>query len=284
MRGNTQRNAWLPPLFPREPDSTILSMKRRRIRSAWSYFLLTGALSLPFWLLGALSGMQLLPALPISALAAVCPVGAAAILCYRENAARGIRDLLRRSFDFDRIESKAWLLPTLLLMPLVSLVAYGVLRLRGTTLPAPQIPVARAVGLLLVFFVGGLCEELGWSGYAVDPLQDRFGALNAALIIGAVWAAWHFVPLAEAHRSFCFVAWWTVDALAKRVIIVWLYIGAGRSVFAAALVHALSNLAWQLFPVNGSFYDPQVTGIILALLALLVVAVSGPAAFARKAR
>ncbi len=142
----------------------------------------------------------------------------------------------------------------------------------GTPLPPPRIPVARTIGLFLGFLAGGLCEELGWSGYAVDPLQDELGAFMAAMAEGVVWAAWHFIPLAEAHRSIGFVAWWTVNTIAMRVVIVWLYNNTGRSVFMAALLHAMSNLTWQLFPVNGSFYDPRVTAPITALVAVLVVA------------
>ncbi len=248
------------------------------------YFFLTVALSLPFYLLGALSGLQLLPALSLSSLGVVCPVVAAAILSYRENGANGVKDLLKRSFDLGRTKSKAWYLPTILLMPLASLAAYGAMRLTGTPLPSLQVPIVRTLGLFLVFLAGGLCEELGWSGYAIDPLQERFGALAAALVIGVVWAAWHYVPLAEARRSLGFVVWWTLNTIALRVIIVWFYNNTGRSVSVAALVHAMSNLTWQLFPVNGSLYDPRFSGPVLALIGVLVIAVWGPKAFTKGSR
>ena len=257
-------------------------MNPRTIRSVCLYFLLTIVLSLPFWLLGALVSRQLLPALPLSALGVVCPAAAAAILSYRENGTRGVRDLLKRSVDFGRVKSKAWYLPTILLMPLVSLAAYGVMRVMGAPLPAPQITAAKTLGLFLVFSVGAICEELGWSGYAIDPLQERLGAFWASLIVGVAWAAWHFIGLAEAHRSLEFVAWWTLATISMRVIVVWLYNNTGRSVFVAALVHAMSNLAWQLFPVNGSFYDPRVTGLILVLVAALIVVVWGSKTLTRK--
>jgi membrane protease YdiL (CAAX protease family) len=283
-------------LFARRGSGTILFMNRRTIsvtgdppaaasaRSAWAFFLLTIVLSLPFWLLGALSGFQLLPALPLSALGVVCPAAAGVILSARESGAGAVRSLLKRSFDLSRMKSKAWLLPAILLMPLVSLGAYGVQRLMGMAMPPAQLSVVRTLDLLLAFFLGGLSEELGWSGYATDPLQQRFGALTAALIIGAVWAAWHFIPLAEAHRSFEFIAWWTVGTIAMRVIIVWLYNSTGGSVVAAALLHAMSNLAWQLFPVNGSSYDPRINGLILTVVATALLVVRGPRTLARRAR
>ncbi len=263
---------------------SIVVMNQQTVRSVWAYFVLTIALSVPFLLLGSLIGSQLLPALPLSALGVVCPVAAAAILSFREQGLSGVKALLKKSFDFGRGTSKAWYLPTMLVMPLVATVAYGVMRVTGTALPAPQIAPVKTLGLFLVFLVGGLCEELGWSGYATDPLQKRFGALGAAIMVGMVWAAWHFIPLAQAHRSLEFVAWWTVGTLAMRVIIVWLYSNTGRSVFAAALFHGMSNLAWQLFPVNGSFYDPRVTGLILALVAVLAIAIGGPKTLTRRFR
>ncbi len=250
-------------------------MNRPATRSAWRFFLLTTVLVLPFWLLGALDSRPLMPALPLSALGIVSVVGAATILSWRQNGPRGAADLLKRSFDFVRVESRLWYFPAVLLVPLVSVAAYGWMRAVGIELPAPRITVLRTLGLFLAFLVGALCEELGWSGYAIDPLQERHGPLVGALVVGVVWAAVHFVPLAQAHRSLSFVAWWTLGTVSMRVIIVWLYNHTGRSVFVASLFHAMSNVAWQLFPVDGSAYDPRFTSPILAAVAVLVVAAGG---------
>ncbi|MGD2134375.1 MAG: hypothetical protein PVI23_16415 [Maricaulaceae bacterium] len=52
---------------------------------------------------------------------------------------------------------------------------------------------------------------------------------------------------------------------------VWLTNAAGRSVFSAVLFHAMSNLAFFLFPNLGSHYDPRVTTPILVAAAVGVV-------------
>ncbi len=246
-------------------------MNRPDTGSAWSFFLLTILLMVPFWLVGALSSRQLLPALPLSSLGIVCVVGAALVLSWREQGPRGALSLLKRCFDYRRVRSKFWYLPAVFLVPLVSVAAFGWMRGIGIEMPAPQVKVPRTIVLFLAFFLGALCEELGWSGYAIDPLQDRHGALIAALTVGAVWAAVHWIPLAEAHRSLPFVAWWTLGTLSFRLIIVWLYNSTGRSVFVASLVHAVSNVAWQLFPVDGSGYDPRFTAPLLSAVALAVI-------------
>jgi len=82
------------------------------------------------------------------------------------------------------------------------------------------------------------------------------------ILIGAVWAVWHFIPLLQAHRSMEWIAWWSLGTISLRVIMVWIYAQSGRSVFGMALFHAMINLCWQLFPINGSYYDPLVFGLL----------------------
>ena len=80
----------------------------QRSTSPLKFFVLVFALSVPFWLLGAVTDLQLLPGLPMSALALVCPVTAAAILVHRQNGTPGVIRLLKRALDHQRISSKAW--------------------------------------------------------------------------------------------------------------------------------------------------------------------------------
>lgn len=254
---------------------------KRKNRNVWGFFLLTFALAIPFWLIGAVSGQELLPGLPLASLAFVCPMIAAVSLVYRETGRVGATALLKRSFDFRRITAKGWYMPTLLLMPLVMVVSFGLMRLSGTPVPVPRLAALPTLLLGVGFFIGALGEELGWSGYATDPLQKRWGALPAAVALGAIWALYHYVGLAEAHRALAWIAWWSLGTVALRVIMVWLYNNTGRSVFAAALFHMTINVTWQLFPINGSYYDPLVTSSITAVIAVIVVVFWGPRTLTR---
>ena len=262
-----------------EPD---LSASARRHRPLTKYFLLVFALSIPFWLIGAATDLQLMPGLSASALMAFSPMVAALILVYRENKTRGVTELLRRSFDFRRIKAKRWYVPVLLLMPGVSVVVYGLMRWLDMPLPTPQIPALPALLMFLAFFVGALGEGLGWSGYALDPMQDRWSALRAGIALGVVAIAWHLVPLLALQRSPTWIAWWCLYALAARILIVWLYNNTGKSVFAVALFHATLNLSFFLFPNNGSHFDIRLGGLVMAFAAAVVCVVWGPRTLARQ--
>src|SRR6201999_804260 len=127
-------------------------------------------------------------------------------------------------------------------------------RLNGAPLPDAQLPVLMLPFFLVLFFVAGACEELGWQGYAFERLYVRRNALEAGLILGAAWAVWHVLPLAQSRRAPAWIVWQCLGMLPFRVLVVWLYNNTGRSVFAASLFHATSNVSQFSFPNYGSHY------------------------------
>lgn len=243
----------------------------RQPKPVFIFFALVFALSIPFWVLAVLNPIQLLPGLPVSALGAFAPALGALILVYKNERLTGLLQLIQRSFDFKRVKNKSWYLAFILINPAIAILAYDVMRASGVALPNPA-PLSLATLPMAVFFlVGALGEEIGWTGYATEPLQQRWGTLAAGILLGSVWAVWHFAPLIQAHRSIEWIAWWSVGTLSLRMIMVWLHIHSGKSVFAAAVFHAMVNLCWQLFPNNGSYYDPQVFGLITFCLAVAIL-------------
>jgi uncharacterized protein len=246
----------------------------QRSPSLFAFFLLTFALAVPFWVFGAKNEHQLLPGLPVAALMFACPGSAALILVTREQGAKGARALLVRAFDYKSITPKIWYAPLLLLNPTIFVLSYAVLNVLGRPAPTPNIQILPAFALCLVFFVAALGEELGWSGYAIDPMQYRWGELRASLLLGAIWAALHFVPLSHADRSLVWISWWSLWTVAQRVIMVRIYNRTRKRILGTILLHASTNVSWQLFPIHGSFFDPSVTGLITTFAAILMIAQS----------
>ncbi len=254
-----------------------------RYSSPWMFFLLLLVLSLPFYALGVAGDrLPIATFLPVNALMTFLPMLAALILVYRQSGVEGAKTFLSRALDYRRVKGVGWVLAALLLMPMVFLLAYGVLRLEGRSLPDLELfPIIKIAGFAFMFFVGAIGEELGWQGYAYARLKNGRSALAAALIIGVVWALWHVIPFLEMGRSVEWTLWQCLGAIALRVIIVWLFENAGQSVFIAVLFHMTINMPWGVFTTFEAYFDPFVLLVILTLIAFLVVGLWGPSTLAR---
>jgi membrane protease YdiL (CAAX protease family) len=239
-------------------------------RSVFPFLILVFALSIPFWILGGVLDVQLLPGLPIGALAVFTPGIAASVMVYRDGRFLAVRRLLRRSFDADRIKDRRWYFLFVLFNPAVAILSFQIMRAMGITVPNPP-PLTLAVFPLGAFaFIAALGEEIGWTGYATEPILRRWGIRLGGMLLGVVWAAFHLILLTQVDRSLQWIAWWSLGTLSLRTIMVWLYGHAGDSVFAAAIFHCMINLSWQLFPVNGSFYDPKIFSLVTLALGVLI--------------
>ncbi len=250
------------------------------MRNAVTFCALVVLLSVPFWLVGAVVdlGPPAIPIdLPLSSLQFVCPLIAAVILVGRDDGPGGIRKLLLRAVDLRALTPRIWYLPVILLMPAVLALSYGVLRLAGSPLPEPDIPILAIPAFFGVFLLAAVFEETGWSGYVLQPFQDRWGAAGGGVVLGSLWGAWHVVGwYVQGGHTLTWTAGQFVGSIALRVLIVWLYNATGGSVLAAVLFHDMINVGEFLFPNYGSHYDPGVTAAILALVAALVTLLRGP--------
>lgn len=234
------------------------------------FFVLVFVLSAPFWLYGAWLDRAILPGLPASAGMAICPALAGCWLIMRSDGANALKAFLRRTIDCRKMRPWAWLV-ALGTMPLVMILS-GLFQLAiGIDLPPAVINPGQTLALFALFFIAATTEELGWSGYAAAPLVRAHGLIVAGLMIGLVSVLWHLIPLLQIGRSWDWIAWWALGTLARRKILLWLFIRGCGSVFSASLFHAMSNLSWMLFPVMGSHFDPMSAAIIQTVLATVVL-------------
>ena len=240
------------------------------------FFLLVLLLSLPFWLLGSASDKQILPGLPLSGLMVLVPTLSAVTLCSKVGGWHCVAGLLNRAMDVRQLRRPSYLAAFFLINPMIYVASAAWQVAMGVNLPWADPAVFQALGLFLLFFLAATLEEVGWSGFATDRLRVRYGALHTGLIIGSFWAAWHVWPLLQVGRSYEWIAWWTAGTVTTRTLMVWFYERTGRSVFAMAVFHALSNTGWQLYPVQGSFYDPKLNALItLTILVAVMFACRG---------
>ena len=248
-------------------------------------------LSVPLWPVGVLFNRLLergAPAYPVVNLAwhvglAFVPMAAALILTRREGGRDGVRRLLKMPFDAAGVARKAWLGPILLLFPLLMLVEYAWLSRAGRPLPVllgPSVPLIPV--LFAVFFAAGIGEELGWTGYAFGPLQERWGALGAAAILGVASVGLHLVPLVIDGHPPAWIAWHLAHMVPYRVVLAWVYNITGRSLFAVIAFHAASNIGEVVWPfAGGEGYDPFITAVFVTVTAAVITIVWGQRTLAR---
>ncbi len=238
------------------------------------YFLLVFVISIPFWLFGG-NRLPLPVNLPVSSLMFICPALAALILSYRNAGRDGMKELLRKIFSSPNTKKGIWYLPALLLMPTIYFLSYVIMRWTGMPLPDARIPLMAVPVFFIMYFITAIGEELGWMGYAVEQMQNRWGALKSSVILGCIWAVWHIIPHWQQSLPANWILWQSIHSVALRILIVWIYNNTGKNLLAAILVHTMDNVSWSLFPNYGSHYDPLVTGAITCLTALIVILVWG---------
>jgi hypothetical protein len=260
----------------------VMSANSPTRRSLLAFWLLAAAFYVPLVLL---SRVYVLPGVTVFNLAALLPATIALILVYREDGAAGARKLLARSFDGGRVHPRTWWLPTLLLYPSIVAVQCAIAFVSGQRVPAPHFTVWIPV-IFLIVLVAALGEELGWMGYVFEPLQDRFGALRAAALLGVVWALIHIPLFSASTASIRWITWQCVYIGITRILFVWVYNNSGRSLSAVTLMHATFNIGWLAFPPSGgllvpSFYDPFKLALTAMLVVLAVAFLWGPSTLAQ---
>ena len=141
-------------------------------RSLRTFVLLLLGLSIPFWALGAIYDVQIVPGLNLFQLPLAMPMVAALILIYREDGKTGVLALLKRTYDFRNIKSNIWYLPIVLLFPSIGLIDVWILRLSGSVIPAPHFSLALLLGYSTVFFMT-FGEELGCCSEVIVSPPER---------------------------------------------------------------------------------------------------------------
>jgi len=247
-------------------------------KSPLKFFLLVYGLSLPFWLIEPFINIKGLPLdIPITdIIAAFTPLFAACILTYKENDKDAVKNLLLKIFDYKVIKNKKWYFAVLGLPLLIFILIYLTLIILKKDVSTIWHPSLIAIPILFVFFfLGAVGEELGYTGYAVDPLLNKWNALTTSIIIGLPWAIWHYPSIIQQGHNFNWILWGTLGTVAMRILIVWIYNNTNKSLFASILIHTFYNLGRPLFPKDNSHNPlvdyPGIHYTIIALVASVIV-------------
>ncbi len=173
---------------------------------------------------------------------------------------------IHRSFHLDqcRVLDRRWYGAILLITGAIALIPTlfsQVVGLSSLTDLVAVVPWHYYV-LLFVFqlLTSGLGEEVGWRGYLLPRLQERFQSDKALWVGGLIWAIWHYpfviflfsanmadLTLAEKIPAILLsLAGFSMSIIGTNFIYAWLLRNT-KSVFIAILFHAFGNTLATIF-------------------------------------
>jgi membrane protease YdiL (CAAX protease family) len=185
-----------------------------------------------------LSGMLALPFL----LLVPGPLYAALIVTAATEGKPGVAALLRK-FTIWRV-GWGWFAVALLMAPMICVVPAYLNMYFGA--PDPTMALFAALPTMLMMFAirlvnpldGPMQEELGWRGFALPRLQERYSMLAASAILGGLVVVWH-VPLVLLGMLPAYALFGT---FAFTIVFGWLFNNVKGSVLMTLIAHSADGL------------------------------------------
>lgn len=247
-----------------------------------SFFVLSYALSWAYWIPLLTSGLRVAPGSTTThfpgllgpAVAACIVVG----VCDGRNALRTFLGKLyfvshpRADFWVYSLSPVAFLAAALLVMGVLGIPIPGSEDFaRFSGLPELGLPTVAVV----VFLVGGYGEELGWRGFALRRLQQRFGPMGGALLLALLWAGWHLPTFGviQTYREMTvpmILGGFLLGIASASLVLARVVHQTRGSVLAAALWHAAYNLT-AATSAGGGFIAAFTTTCVILWAVILVV-------------
>lgn len=236
------------------------------------FLILTLLLSIPFYVWGAFFSVQGTPfGLPISFLMILVPFFLAIIFAWQKNGVTEIISMFKSILDVKKAGRWA-LVFSFISMPLMAIMSYSTMSLLKLSLPSVIIMPYQEVPLMIIlYFIGAIPEELGWTYILAEPLSKAYGSMRTGFMLGCVWAIWHIIPWSWSHP-----AWWVAGMIVLDILLrttmVYIYMHGGRSLFTGILIHTMYNVsAMGLFPNKGSHMNPWIFSVWMAAILLGVL-------------
>lgn len=97
---------------------------------------------------------------------------------------------------------------------------------------------------ILPFFLYGIFEEIGWRGYLLPKLQQKYTVLKATFLLWGIWALWHLPMFFYRFDFDMFLAIGFVFGMyLGALILTYTFNATGGSVIATIIWHILYNFA-----------------------------------------
>lgn len=128
----------------------------------------------------------------------------------------------------------------------------------------------------LVFF--GFGEEVGWRGFALPRLQNKFNALTSSFILTVFWAVWHwplfFYRPGYTSMGFAGIFGWIFSLLTGSILLTWLFNSSRASILICAVFHSTIDIAF-----TADFADKNIInymGFLITVWGILTIIIFKP--------
>jgi uncharacterized protein len=136
----------------------------------------------------------------------------------------------------------------------------------------PSRPV-QPLALTLVLAALVIGEEVGWRGFALPILQERFSPLISSLILGVLWAVWHLPNALIPGLDYYFYAFpqFLVYVVAMTILFTWLANNTKGSVLIAWIFHVAINASGAFFAIGDNVRQWTLSGIVYGIVAVVII-------------
>jgi uncharacterized protein len=264
----------MPPPEPQEGQTSS--------RIPLRFFVVTFLWSWIIWAPLALAGLGVFQldadlltrlAIPAAMLGAFGPAVGACFAVWTLEGRAALVTFLRRFLSL-RFGWKAWM-AMFVVLGAVNVVAWYLPELWGVARPPMLVPNAFVFPIywLVMVFLGGGQEEVGWRGYILEPLEARFGLWGGNIVLGLVWTLWHgplwFIP--GTTQASMPVVPFAIGLIGLSFFFSWVMKASGGRPMAGLMVHGTFNAFIPLFPTLVTEADPSQVRWWLHHVLLLVV-------------
>lgn len=147
--------------------------------------------------------------------------------------------------------------------------AYIAYKFQGGNSPMLRYPASLIIFTTPIAIIGGGLEEIGWRGYLLPKLLDKFSPTIATLVVGCVWSIWHspmWFVVGSHQQKLMFIPF-AISCIATSFIMTPLFYKT-RSIWLCILLHAIDNACSYIFWVS---VDANLTIAIFPLIIAIII-------------
>jgi uncharacterized protein len=188
---------------------------------------------------------------PVSMLAAFGPA-AGAFFSLRTIEGKGaVVRYLKRFLDI-RFGWKTWLIPAgiFLVTTFAAWITPEFFGCNRLSMLLPNIYIFPLYWLIMVFLGGGQ-EEIGWRGYILEHLETKFGTQTGSMLLSIIWAVWH-IPLfliSGTSQNYMNFIGFMMLTFGYSFIFSWALRKSDNRPLAGMMVHGTANSFIPIFPI-----------------------------------